>query len=163
MEQDLASLKEKHKLDLEQQRLDLLASHDHMARRDDNPTQGNPLSSDRTAKSRRAPFRNSAQGRWTTQTPTERSSWRKTPTITTQDSLGQGSWGYEHQPFKALPSPLVNRAMKANLRGFHPFTKEVMKAQLPQRWSWPNLEKYSGTSHPEAHVKTYMMQAQLFS
>ena len=78
------------------------------------------------------------------------------------ENRARESW-HEHQPFKAFPDPLINRIMRTNLRSFHPFTDEVMRAQLPQRWSWPNLEKYSGTSDPEAHVKAHMTQTQLLS
>lgn len=70
---------------------------------------------------------------------------------------------YEHQPFKAMPNPLLNKMMKANLEGFHPFTPGIMKTQLPRKWKWPSMEKYGGTSNSKAHVKAYITQANLLS
>jgi len=84
-------------------------------------------------------------------------------TTSYQGSTMQESRGHEHQPFKTVPNPLINRTMKVNLKGFQPFTSEVMSTQLPRRWKWPNLEKYAGTSDPETNVKAYMTQANFFS
>jgi len=71
--------------------------------------------------------------------------------------------GHEQIPFKEIPNPPLIETMKDNLEGFHPFTSEVMGAELPRKWKWPSLGKYNGTFDPEAHIKAYMTQANLFS
>jgi len=38
-----------------------------------------------------------------------------------------------------------------------------MEAQLPDKWKWPKVDSYDGTLDPDAHVKAYMTQVNLFS
>jgi len=49
------------------------------------------------------------------------------------------------------------------MEGFHPFTIDVMEVQLPDKWKWPKVDSNNGTSDPDAHIKAYMTQANLFS
>jgi len=96
-------------------------------------------------------------------TYTPRSSWRKTRYALTPRSPWRETRGHEQIPFKVVPNSSLNEMMKVNLEGFHPFTSEVMRAELPKKWKLPSLGKYNGTSDPEAHIKAYMTQANLFS
>jgi len=65
--------------------------------------------------------------------------------------------------FQSMPTPRLNPEFEAYMEGFHPFTTEVMRAQLHEKWKWPKVDPYDGTSDPDAHVKAYMTQANLFS
>jgi len=96
------------------------------------------------------------QERTSPYTYTPRSSWRETRYAPTTGSSWRETRGHEQIPFKAVPNPPINETMKVNREGFHPFTSEVMRAQLPQKWKWSSLEIYDGTSDPEAHIKAYM-------
>jgi len=48
------------------------------------------------------------------------------------------------------------------MEGFHPFTTEVMEAQVLNKWKW-SKDSYDRTSDPNADIKAYMTQAHLFS
>jgi len=37
-----------------------------------------------------------------------------------------------------------------------------MEVQFPDKWKWPKVDSYDVTSNSNAHVKTYMTQANLF-
>jgi len=47
------------------------------------------------------------------------------------------------------------------MEGFHPFTIEVMEAELSDKWKWPKVDSYDETSDSNVHVKAYMTQAYL--
>jgi len=81
-------------------------------------------------------------------TPTGKSSWRETPLSSTQCKTGQGSRGHEHQLFKALADSLINHTMRTNLKGFHPFIDEVMRAQFPKDGVSPIWRNTRGTQIP---------------
>ncbi|KAK7356460.1 hypothetical protein VNO80_15732 [Phaseolus coccineus] len=51
--------------------------------------------------------------------------------------------------------PLNPRAWIPTLKLFHLFTKEIMRAQLPDSLLCPNVEKFDGTIEPSVHVKAY--------
>jgi len=89
------------------------------------------------------------------------------PSIQNACSVPRSSWretqGYDQQPFKEVPTPALNKTMKANLVGFHPFTPNLMGTRLPQKWKWPSLKKYNGRLDPKAHIKPYSRQTNLFS
>jgi len=48
------------------------------------------------------------------------------------------------------------------MEGFHPFITEVMEAQLPNKWKWPKVDSYDGTSDSDVNIKAYMTQVNLF-
>ena len=66
-------------------------------------------------------------------------------------------------PFHQTPTAHLNAELEEYMKGFHPFTVEVIKAQLPEKWKWPKVDSYDGTSDSDAQVKAYMTQANLFS
>jgi len=102
------------------------------------------------------------QGHTSPCTYTPRSSWRETCYAPTPRSSWRETQGHEQIPFKVVLNPPLSEMMKVNLEGFHPFTFEVMRAQLPRKWKGPRLKKYNGTSDTEAHIKAYVTQANLF-
>jgi len=58
---------------------------------------------------------------------------------------------------------VLNANMRGNLAGFHPFTTEVIKARLLNKWKLSCLGKYDSSFIPEAYVKAYLTQTSLFS
>ena len=48
-------------------------------------------------------------------------------------------------PFQNTPTPWLSPKLEAYMEGFHPFTAEVMQAQLPEKWKWPKVDPYDGT------------------
>jgi len=78
MERDLASLREKHMVEL-------MVLHDQITHRDNNTTKGNQQHSEYTAESWRVPPENQQQSM--SRNPTKKSSWRGTPLSSTQGRM----------------------------------------------------------------------------
>jgi len=68
----------------------------------------------------------------------------------------------ERQPFPKKSSSKRTLILEDEPKG-HPFTHEIMKAQLPPNWEGLNIDLYDGTTDPDDHVNIYKTQMSLYT